>query len=130
MTDKDGFKWVRYSDLEAEKIVYTDESAPFGDAVKTWTYTLVKVAEGLGAKDLLMTMCTLKPGEGVAHHSHPDQEEIYILVKGKSEVRTDREKVEAEAYSFFYFPPGCPHSVYNNSSESCDWLFVASKPKE
>lgn len=73
-----------------------------------------------------MTMCTLKPGEAVAHHSHPDQEEIYILLKGASEIRTDKEKVEAEAYSFFYFPPGCPHSVYNYSAEDADWLFIAT----
>jgi len=87
------------------------------------------VAEGLDAKELAMTMCTLKPGEAVAHHGHPDQEEIYILMKGKSQVRTDDDKVEAETYSFFCFPPGCNHSVLNNSTEDAEWLFVApAKP--
>jgi len=84
------------------------------------------VADGLDAEELEMTMCTLKPGEAVAHHGHPDQEEIYILMRGKSEVRTDEEKVNAEAYSFFCFPPGCNHSVYNNSDEDAEWLFVAA----
>lgn len=126
MSEKNGFKWLRYSDLEAKEIVYTDEATPFNDSVRTWTYTLMQIADGLGAKELLMTMCTLKPGEAVAHHSHPDQEEIYVLLKGRSEVRTDEEKVEAEAYSFFCFPPGCPHSVYNSSDGDADWLFVAA----
>ena len=84
------------------------------------------VADGLDAEELEMTMCTLKPGEAVAHHGHPDQEEIYILLKGKSEVRTDEKKVNAEACSFFCFPPGCNHSVYNNSDEDAEWLFVAA----
>ncbi len=129
MTPK-SFTWKKYSELEARRITYSDESVPCGDSIKTWTYTLMMVAEGLGAEELEMTMCTLKPGEAVAHHGHPDQEEIYILMKGKSEVRTDEEKVESEAYSFFYFPPGCNHSVYNNSDEEAEWLFVAAaKPK-
>lgn len=129
MPEERKFTWKRYSELEAREITHPDESSPYGDSVKTWTYTLMLVADGLDARELAMTMCTLKPGEAVAHHGHPDQEEIYILMKGNSEVRTDEEKVDAEAYSFFRFPPGCNHSVYNNSDEDAEWLFVFAKPK-
>ena len=120
------FTWKRYSELGAREITHQDETTPYGDSIKTWTYKLMLAADGLGSQELLMTMCALKPGEAVAHHGHPDHEEIYILMKGKSEVRTDEEKVDAEAYSFFCFPLGCNHSVYNNSGEDAEWLFVAA----
>ena len=81
---------------------------------------------GLGSRQVAMSMSILKPGQSVTHHNHPGREEIYILLKGRSQVFVEDEKpMDAEAYQFFWFDKGVMHSVRNHAEEDAHWLFVS-----
>ena len=109
-----GFRTKRLEELDAE---------PDGTAI----LRVISWGErGLGAKQVAMSMSVMKPGQSIVHHKHPEREEVYILLRGKSQVFVEDEKpIDAEAYQFFLFDKGTMHSVSNNTQEDAHWLFVS-----
>jgi len=121
MTKK--FLWKRLEELDGSRLAYVDYD-------KHPDYHVMKlVSEGIGS-DTAIVVDVLKPGDFIATHEHEDIGETYILVKGKSVVLVGKEekieeRIDAEAFSFFYFPVNCLHGVYNNSNEDAVWILTS-----
>jgi quercetin dioxygenase-like cupin family protein len=75
---------------------------------------------------MAMSMTILKPGQKIPVHSHPTAEEIHLLMKGKSTVIIEGEKVPAEAITTFRFPPHSNYGLINDSTEDATWIFVGA----
>jgi quercetin dioxygenase-like cupin family protein len=120
MSSENRFRQSNLEDLEE----YPD---PAGPKLKVISWDYPRRPRGLGSKEVAMSMAILKPGESIEPHKHSQREEIYLLVKGRSQVLVDDKKpIDAEAYSFFRFGRDVMHSVRNNSSEDAHWIFVGA----
>ena len=84
----------------------------------------------LECEKLAISVGHFKPGESLELHSHTDTEEVYFLVRGRSQVLIGDEVVEARTFDAFRFPPETPRSIYNHGDEDCSWIFIGSPVDE
>jgi quercetin dioxygenase-like cupin family protein len=70
---------------------------------------------------------TLPPGESNRQHSHPDEEQIYIVLRGRGEVQVGDEREPAEAGDVVYLPPDVIHGFTNTSSSTCVLLNIGAR---
>jgi uncharacterized RmlC-like cupin family protein len=101
-----------------------DFPSPTGETLALRVYSLA-----LGCDELAFSVGKLEPGEYCDHHRHEDCEEAYVLMHGSSEIRIGDGSLQAKQFDAFRVPAGVDHSVYNNSDETCWWLFMCA-PKE
>ena len=80
----------------------------------------------LGCEHLAFSIGHLKPGQSVAHHRHKQAEEIYVLMRGRAQIRIGDQVLDAEAHDAFRIPAAVYRSVYNHSDEDCWWLFMGA----
>lgn len=59
---------------------------------------------------------TLAKGQAIQPHYHPDAEELYYILSGKSLMHIEDEKREVETGDVVYIPPKKAHSLQNTSS--------------
>ena len=78
---------------------------------------------------LRMSVARLLPGQSVDHHKHHRMNEIYYLMRGRSQVRVDEQSFEVEENTAVHFPPEPMRSVYNHSDAEAWWLFVGAPPE-
>jgi quercetin dioxygenase-like cupin family protein len=57
------------------------------------------------------SLVCLKQGEEVAEHSHPHEEQVYFILKGRGTLRIGREEAEIAPEMVVYIPRGAPHAV-------------------
>jgi quercetin dioxygenase-like cupin family protein len=69
---------------------------------------------------------TIPPGESNSYHSHEEEEQIYIVVRGKGVVQVGEEKIDAKAGDAVYLPPKIGHAFYNNSQKTAIILNIGA----
>jgi quercetin dioxygenase-like cupin family protein len=81
----------------------------------------------VGAKFSMVAEMTLAPGAIIAYHIHPNDEEIYLLIKGNGNyIEHDRSEHPVSAGSYTFCPRGEGHGLINNTSEPLVFLaFIA-----
>lgn len=67
-------------------------------------------------------------GHRVDPSSHPDEEEFYIIIKGRGIVRLDDDKYEVEVGTAVYIPRNTVHAVEGLSDENFEFVCVANWP--
>lgn len=88
--------------------------------------TLRVYSAPLACEHLAFSIGRLEPGQTVEHHTHREAEEVYVLLSGNSQIRSGDEVIDAKPLDAFRFPPHVPRSVYNNSQETCFWMFIGA----
>jgi mannose-6-phosphate isomerase-like protein (cupin superfamily) len=75
--------------------------------------------ETVGSDDLLFLMGDFAPGEGLEHHDHPTQEEVYYVVSGTGTVwyGEDKKVTKIGPGDALWIPRAVTHSVKNTGSE-------------
>ena len=71
---------------------------------------------------------TVKKGEKIAPSCHPDEEEFYIITKGRGIVRLNDEYPEVTAGTAIYIPRNTIHAVEGLSDEDFEYVCVANWP--
>lgn len=93
-----------------------------GDLIKdTEVYELIDNSD---LSDMTTSSTLLKPGKNTRGHSHDDQEEVYIFLNGKGEMKVDDNIIPVEKDSVVSIQKGQFHQVFNHSDEE-DLLFIA-----
>lgn len=92
--------------------------------------TLRDYFEPLGCQHLAFSIGRLAPGQSVEHHRHKEAEEVYLLLRGKGQIRIDNEVIDAQPLDAFRIPPQAYRSVFNNSTDECWWLFMGAPVAE
>jgi mannose-6-phosphate isomerase-like protein (cupin superfamily) len=102
-----------------------DFPSPTGEDLTLRVYSMP-----LGCEHLAISIGKLEPGESCDHHQHRECEEVYILARGRSEIRIGDGSLEAKPMDAFRIPAGVDHSVYNNSDDTCWWIFMCAPNDE
>lgn len=69
----------------------------------------------------------IKPGGTNKPHTHQDQEQIYMVLRGSSTVMVGEERKTAKAGDVIYLPVGLMHAVFNDTQKPCIILAVGAK---
>lgn len=70
-----------------------------------------------GSKQLAVLDVVLEPGKGHDFHTHPDQEEMIIVTRGRIEQWIDRESHELGSGDSVYIDADIVHVSFNTGSE-------------
>jgi len=73
--------------------------------------------EEINAPSRLCAELTLAPGAGIGEHEHVDEDEIYVIQRGKGMVADNGKEVEVEAGDAVLTGKGASHSIRNTGSE-------------
>ena len=81
-----------------------------------------------GAKNLAITRVEGKPGSMQAVHGHPDNEQVYVIVRGRGVMQVGDEVEEVGEGTLVFIPPGAAHAIKNNSDEPLVFVSATSPP--
>jgi mannose-6-phosphate isomerase-like protein (cupin superfamily) len=85
-------------------------------------------AGDLGSKNLSVTWVDVPPGAEQRPHSHPDSEQIYVIVRGNGLMHVAGDTEEVGEGDLVFIPPGASHGIKNESSEPLVYISAASPP--
>ena len=66
----------------------------------------------------------LPPGSTVGTHRHGDNEELYIVIKGRGVMTMNGESFSVAEGDMMLNPPGGEHGLVNDSGEDIDLLII------
>jgi len=81
-----------------------------------------------GAKNLAITWVEGAPGSMQAVHGHPDNEQIYVIVRGRGVMQVADEMQEVREGTLVFIPPGAAHAIKNTSDEPLVFVSATSPP--
>lgn len=84
--------------------------------------------EQFGAKNLAITWVDCAPGSMQAVHGHPDNEQVYVIVRGRGVMQVGDEMEEVGEGTLVFIPPGSAHAIKNTSDESLVFVSATSPP--
>jgi mannose-6-phosphate isomerase-like protein (cupin superfamily) len=83
-----------------------------------------------GSQNLAITWVEGGPGSMQAVHGHPDNEQIYVIVRGRGVVQVADEMQEVGEGTLVYIPPGAAHAIKNTSDGPLVFVSATSPPFE
>ena len=81
-----------------------------------------------GAKNLAITWVEGAPGSMQAVHGHPDNEQIYVIVRGRGVMQVADEMQEVSEGTLVFIPPGAAHAIKTTSEEPLVFISATSPP--
>ena len=102
-------------------------SAPVNERGGQKSYLLLTEGQ-FGARNLAITWVEGAPGSMQAVHGHPDNEQIYVIVRGRGVMQVADEMREVGEGTLVYIPPGAAHAIKNTSNEPLVFVSATSPP--
>ena len=88
------------------------------------TQNLVGGASPVQCKNFAMGFVTLDPNGGQVPWHNQEQEEVYFVVSGKTEMCLGEERMEMEAGQIVQIPTGVYHQMTNIGDEPATFIYV------
>jgi len=84
------------------------------------------------AQNLSIGMTILPPGRSTSFHSHETEDETWIIVSGKGEVRVEERLEKVSSESVVFVPRRKRHQMINSSSEPLRvfWIYTPPGPEK
>ena len=101
--------------------------APVNERGGQKSYLLLTEGQ-FGARNLAITWVDGAPGSMQAVHGHPDNEQIYVIVRGHGVMQVADEMQEVGEGTLVYIPPGAAHAIKNTSEEPLVFISATSPP--
>ena len=86
-----------------------------GEVVKDNDVYILK--DNTDLKSLVLSSTLLHPGKSTRGHSHPGQEEIYMIMDGKGKMQLDDKTVLVKEGEFILIEDGVFHRVHNTGDK-------------
>ncbi|HEU4760283.1 MAG TPA: cupin domain-containing protein [Dehalococcoidia bacterium] len=83
-----------------------------------------------GSRDLAVTWVDGEPGSEQPVHGHPEQEQVYVIVRGRGAMRVGDEEREVSAGTLVYVPPRSGHAIRNTGDEPLVYVSATAPPFE
>lgn len=77
---------------------------------------------------MAITLVAGDPGSEQPMHSHPEAEQVYVVVAGRGLMRVDDEEQEVGPGALVFIPPGAKHAIRNVGGESLTYVSATSPP--
>ncbi len=81
-----------------------------------------------GAENLSITWVEGQPESEQPIHSHPDSEQVYVIVQGRGAMTVGDETQEVGAGTTILVPPATNHSIRNVGEEKLVFISATSPP--
>lgn len=83
-----------------------------------------------GSKNLSITWVEGEPGSEQPMDSHPDNEQVYVIVRGRGIMRVGDDQQEVGPGTMVFIPPGAGHAIRNTGAEPLVYVSATSPPFE
>ena len=83
-----------------------------------------------GSKNLSITWVEGEPGSEQPMDSHPANEQVYVIVRGRGIMRVGDEQQEVGPGTMVFIPPGAGHAIRNTGEEPLVYVSATSAPFE
>jgi mannose-6-phosphate isomerase-like protein (cupin superfamily) len=81
-----------------------------------------------GSHRLSVTWVEAEPGSEQPSHVHSDNEQVYVIMRGRGLMTVGDEQREVAAETLVFIPPGLPHAIRNISSDQLVYVSATSPP--
>jgi mannose-6-phosphate isomerase-like protein (cupin superfamily) len=88
------------------------------------------LVDRLETETIALGYVSVSPGESTNIAVHDDEEEIYVVLKGKALVMIGNEKQEIGPGMVAYVPRNKKHNLTCISDENLEYLYFANWPRE
>ena len=85
-------------------------------------------AGDLGSRNLTVTWVDVPPGGEQRAHSHPDSEQVYVIVRGTGRIRVAGDSEQVREGDLVFIPPAAEHGIVNDGTETLVYVSAASPP--
>ena len=77
---------------------------------------------------MTVTWVDVPPGAEQRAHSHPDSEQVYVIVRGRGRMSVAGDVEEVGEGDLVFIPPATSHGIVNHGSEDLVYVSAASPP--
>jgi mannose-6-phosphate isomerase-like protein (cupin superfamily) len=77
---------------------------------------------------MTVTWVEVPPGAEQRAHSHPDSEQVYVVVRGRGRMQVAGDVEPVEEGDLVFIPPATSHSIVNDGPEDLVYVAAASPP--
>ena len=85
-------------------------------------------AGDLGSRNMTVTWVDVPPGAEQRAHSHPDSEQVYVIVRGRGRMSVAGDVEEVGEGDLVFIPPATQHGIVNDGTETLVYVAAASPP--
>lgn len=85
-------------------------------------------AGDLGSRNLTVTWVDVPPGAEQRAHSHPDAEQVYVIVRGRGRMSVAGDTEEVAPGDLVFIPPATQHGISNDGAEDLVYVSATSPP--
>jgi mannose-6-phosphate isomerase-like protein (cupin superfamily) len=85
-------------------------------------------AGDLGSRNLTVTWVDVPSGGEQRAHSHPEAEQVYVIVRGQGRMSVAGDVEEVGEGDLVFIPPATSHSIVNHGAETLVIVTAASPP--
>ncbi len=81
-----------------------------------------------GSSNLSITWVEGAPGSEQPVHAHPDNEQVYVIVRGRAMMKAGEEEREVGPGTLVFIPPRTDHAIHNIGDESLLYVSATAPP--
>lgn len=107
-------------------VTVADES-PRNERAGQTSYLLLAPGQ-FDSAHMAITLVEGGPGSEQPIHSHPEAEQVYVIVAGNGIMRVDDDEQEVGPGTLVFIPPGASHAIRNVGSTSLTYVSATSPP--
>lgn len=111
----------------AEKRVFQEADVPFVPVAWGQTKVLVGTRAGGDSDKLYVAITEYRPGTGHAMHSHPEEDEVMIILSGKGSTLSDGARKDLTPGTVVHIPAGCAHENVPLGDEPLRAVIIKAK---
>jgi mannose-6-phosphate isomerase-like protein (cupin superfamily) len=83
-----------------------------------------------GSSNLSITWVEGEPGSEQPIHAHPENEQVYVIVRGRGLMKAGDEQQDVGPGTMVFVPPKTDHAIYNRGDEPLLYVSATAPPFE
>ena len=107
--------------------IQTIEQSPSNKRGGQVSYLLLTEGQ-FGSRNMTITWVEGAPGSEQPLHEHPNNEQVYVIVRGRGLMKCGSEQQEVGAGTLVYVPPRTPHAIRNTGEEPLVFVSATAPP--
>jgi mannose-6-phosphate isomerase-like protein (cupin superfamily) len=89
---------------------------------------LLLTRDQFGSRNLAITWVEGEPGSEQPLHAHPENEQVYVIIRGRGTMKVGGEEREVAAGTLVFIPPGTAHAIRNTGDDPLVFVSATAPP--